>query len=228
MEAAAARSSTRGLSEFLVDHELHGQGFDVSHPDGLGNGRIEITCRGCGHSCTYAPGRVRVNGKSNWSRFARPPRPHPPPLLPPRRPRLPPSGPPPSRPGPKPAGKKKAKTKTKAPNGGPATRTGPSSAPWSPSRSLPSPSPPTGSPRTAPATRAPEPSRPPPPPRRRQRSRARQRRRLLDRRPQLLAPHPVEGKTALASPTGAATAGIVESTTPTSSGPPSPPAPPST
>jgi hypothetical protein len=60
MDTATAQSSARGLSEFLVDHERHGEGFDVSHPDGLGNGRIEITCRGCGKAYSYAPGRVRV------------------------------------------------------------------------------------------------------------------------------------------------------------------------
>ena len=119
MEAAAARSSTRGLSEFLVDHELHGQGFDVSHPDGLGNGRIEITCRGCGHSYSYAPGRVRVEREIELEpiRSASPtasPSPSPAPAAPAATVRTAPE----PTPAPKPAGKKKAKTKTKAPDGG--------------------------------------------------------------------------------------------------------------
>src|SRR5436305_13999876 len=43
-----------GLSHFLVEHERCGEGFDISHPAGLGSGRVSITCRGCGARHEYA------------------------------------------------------------------------------------------------------------------------------------------------------------------------------
>jgi hypothetical protein len=60
MEAAARPGSLEGLSEFLVDHHTCGGGFDVSHPGGVGNGRIRMTCSGCGRSFEYVPGLVEV------------------------------------------------------------------------------------------------------------------------------------------------------------------------
>lgn len=44
----------KGLSRFLIEHEPHGQGFDVAHPTGVGSGRVSITCRGCGSSHEYS------------------------------------------------------------------------------------------------------------------------------------------------------------------------------
>jgi hypothetical protein len=49
-----------GLSRFLVEHEPHGEGFDVAHPAGLGSGRVSITCRGCGALHEYATATIEV------------------------------------------------------------------------------------------------------------------------------------------------------------------------
>jgi len=47
-------TTLKGLSRFLVEHEPCGAGFDVSHPAGLGSGRVSMTCRGCGATYEYA------------------------------------------------------------------------------------------------------------------------------------------------------------------------------
>ena len=48
-----------GLSRFLVEHEPHGQGFDVAHPAGP-SGRVSITCRGCGARHVYATATLEI------------------------------------------------------------------------------------------------------------------------------------------------------------------------
>ena len=49
-----------GLSRFLVEHEPHGEGFDVAHPAGVGSGRVSITCRGCGARHDYATATLEI------------------------------------------------------------------------------------------------------------------------------------------------------------------------
>src|SRR6478672_5891663 len=49
-----------GLSRFLVEHEPHGEGFDVAHPAGPGGGRVSITCRGCGARHVYATATLEI------------------------------------------------------------------------------------------------------------------------------------------------------------------------
>jgi hypothetical protein len=51
-------AALNGLSRFLVAHEPCGVGFDVSHPAGLGSGRVSMTCRGCGATYEYATGTI--------------------------------------------------------------------------------------------------------------------------------------------------------------------------
>ncbi len=48
----------RGLSRFLVEHAPCGQGFDVSHPAGLGSGVVSMTCRGCHANYEYATATI--------------------------------------------------------------------------------------------------------------------------------------------------------------------------
>jgi hypothetical protein len=47
-----------GLNRFLVAHGDCGAGFDVSHPSGLGGGKVRMTCRGCGRSYEYATATI--------------------------------------------------------------------------------------------------------------------------------------------------------------------------
>lgn len=42
----------------MVEHEPCGAGFDVSHPAGLGSGRVSMTCRGCGATYEYATATI--------------------------------------------------------------------------------------------------------------------------------------------------------------------------
>ncbi len=63
MEAAKRPTASAGLSAFLVEHEACGSGFDITHPAGLGNGRLRITCRACGSSFEYAPGLASVRSE---------------------------------------------------------------------------------------------------------------------------------------------------------------------
>jgi hypothetical protein len=59
MEATWRQPQTlKGLSSFLVEHEPCGAGFDVSHPAGLGSGRVSMTCRGCGANYEYATATI--------------------------------------------------------------------------------------------------------------------------------------------------------------------------
>jgi hypothetical protein len=59
MEARWRQPTTlKGLSRFLVEHEPCGAGFDVSHPAGLGSGRVSMTCRGCGATYEYATATI--------------------------------------------------------------------------------------------------------------------------------------------------------------------------
>ncbi|HEY5053472.1 MAG TPA: hypothetical protein VII45_08700, partial [Solirubrobacterales bacterium] len=59
MEATWRQPQTlKGLSSFLVEHEPCGAGFDVSHPAGLGSGRVSMTCRGCGSTYEYATATI--------------------------------------------------------------------------------------------------------------------------------------------------------------------------
>jgi hypothetical protein len=59
MEATGRQPTTlKGLSSFLVEHEPCGAGFDVSHPAGLGSGRVSMTCRGCGATYEYATATI--------------------------------------------------------------------------------------------------------------------------------------------------------------------------
>ncbi|GEM_PF-5702954 len=59
MEATWRQPQTlKGLSSFLVEHEPCGAGFDVSHPSGLGSGRVSMTCRGCGATYEYATATI--------------------------------------------------------------------------------------------------------------------------------------------------------------------------
>lgn len=51
-------TALKGLSRFLVAHEPCGAGFDVSHPAGLGSGRVSMTCRGCGETYEYATATI--------------------------------------------------------------------------------------------------------------------------------------------------------------------------
>lgn len=64
MEAARHQTPSAGLSAFLVEHDTCGSGFDISHPAGLGNGRLRITCRACGSSFEYAPGLASVKSET--------------------------------------------------------------------------------------------------------------------------------------------------------------------
>jgi hypothetical protein len=59
-DGASVEQSTalKGLSRFLVAHEPCGAGFDVSHPAGLGSGRVSMTCRGCGQTYEYATATI--------------------------------------------------------------------------------------------------------------------------------------------------------------------------
>ncbi len=60
MAANTAQSGTqRSLSRFLVNHEECGVGFDVAHPSGVGSGRVELTCRGCGARFEYQTGSLQ-------------------------------------------------------------------------------------------------------------------------------------------------------------------------
>jgi hypothetical protein len=59
VEGTGGQTTTlRGLSRFLVEHASCGEGFDVSHPAGLGSGRVTMTCRGCGASHEYATATI--------------------------------------------------------------------------------------------------------------------------------------------------------------------------
>jgi hypothetical protein len=43
----------RGVARFLTLHQDHDAGFDVQRGQGIGTGRLRITCRGCGESVEY-------------------------------------------------------------------------------------------------------------------------------------------------------------------------------
>lgn len=59
MEATWRQPQTlKGLSTFLIEHEPCGSGFDVSHPAGVGSGRVSMTCRGCGSNYEYATATI--------------------------------------------------------------------------------------------------------------------------------------------------------------------------
>lgn len=59
METAGRQSAALAdLSQFLLEHEACGHGFDVSHPAGLGSGRLTLACRGCGGSYEYATATI--------------------------------------------------------------------------------------------------------------------------------------------------------------------------
>lgn len=58
MEAARRQPMLEGLSNFLIEHERCGAGFDVTHPVGLGGGHITIACRGCGARHDYATATI--------------------------------------------------------------------------------------------------------------------------------------------------------------------------
>ncbi len=60
MEAAQRPNPLNSLSEFLVEHESCGEGFDVAHPGGIGNGHISMTCRGCGQTFDYSLDTIEV------------------------------------------------------------------------------------------------------------------------------------------------------------------------
>ena len=59
-----------GLSRFLVEHEPCGAGFDVSHPAGLGSGRISMTCRGCGTQYEYATATIEFEREVEFEPLA--------------------------------------------------------------------------------------------------------------------------------------------------------------
>lgn len=47
MESTRQAAPLKALRQFLFEHESCGAGFDVSHPNGLGSGRVSTRCRGC-------------------------------------------------------------------------------------------------------------------------------------------------------------------------------------
>jgi hypothetical protein len=49
-----------GLSRFLILHERCSAGFDVSHPAGVGSGRVSIVCRGCGAQHEYLTSTIEI------------------------------------------------------------------------------------------------------------------------------------------------------------------------
>lgn len=80
----------KGLSQFLVEHEQCGAGFDVSHPAGLGSGKVSMTCRGCGANYEYATATIEFEREIEFEPVTvrRPPAPQaaPPPPPPPAPP----------------------------------------------------------------------------------------------------------------------------------------------
>lgn len=90
MEAARRRpTALDGLSRFLIEHEACGVGFDVSHPAGLGSGRLSMTCRGCGRAHEYAAATIEVEREIEVEPVTVTARPPARPLATPRNRRLP-------------------------------------------------------------------------------------------------------------------------------------------
>lgn len=79
----------KGLSQFLVEHEQCGAGFDVSHPSGLGSGKVSMTCRGCGATYEYATATIEFEREIEFEPVTV--------RRPPQAPMTPPPPPPPPR-----------------------------------------------------------------------------------------------------------------------------------
>jgi len=71
MEATSRQpAALSGLSRFLVTHEGCAAGFDVSHPAGVGSGRLAMTCRSCGATYEYATATIEFEREIELSRPA--------------------------------------------------------------------------------------------------------------------------------------------------------------
>jgi hypothetical protein len=76
------KSTRRGLSIFLADHEDHGKGFDIQRREGSDGSIVRVICAGCGHAIEYPatsdeelPVEPAVGGAPlrSWDRGRRPP-----------------------------------------------------------------------------------------------------------------------------------------------------------